>query len=65
LATILGFPVSGSHVLIFSIVGAGMVKGERPEKKSFRRMVIGWIITFPVAAALSALIYGISIAIVM
>ncbi len=63
LATIFGFPISGSHVLIFAVVGAGMIKGERPNKKAFRKMVISWVITFPVAAALSALIYGISIAI--
>lgn len=63
LATLLGFPVSGTHVLVFSIVGAGMVKGERPDKKSFRKMLLSWIITFPVAATLSALIYGASVAI--
>jgi PiT family inorganic phosphate transporter len=61
-ATLFGFPVSGTHVLVFSIVGAGMVKGEKPDKKSFRKMLLSWIITFPVAAALSAIIYGISIA---
>ena len=62
LATILGFPISGSHVLIFAIVGAGMAKGEKPNKKSFTKIIISWIITFPVAAALSALIYGIFLA---
>ena len=64
LATFFGFPVSGTHVLVFSIIGAGFVKGERPDKKSFRKMVLSWVITFPVAAALSALIYGISVAII-
>ncbi len=63
LATIFGFPISGSHVLIFAVVGAGMVKGERPNKKAFTKMIISWVITFPIAAALSALIYGVSIAI--
>ena len=63
IATFLGFPVSGTHVLVFSIIGAGMVKGERPDKKSFRKMLLSWIITFPVAAALSAMIYGASVAI--
>jgi len=62
-ATIVGLPISGSHVLIFSVLGAGMVKGERPDKKAFRRMILSWIITFPVAAVLSALIYGSLIAI--
>ena len=58
LATILGFPISGSHVLIFAILGTGMVQGERPDKKALRRIIISWIITFPIAAALSAILYG-------
>ncbi len=62
LATILGFPISGSHVLIFAIVGAGIAKGEKPNKKSFRNMILSWVITFPAAAILSALVYGIFIA---
>ena len=63
-ATMVGLPISGSQVLIFSVVGAGMVKGERPDKKTFIRIIISWIITFPVAAALSALIYGVTLAII-
>ena len=59
LATMLGLPISGSHVLIFAIIGAARVKGERPDKKSFRKMVVSWIITFPVAALLSGVLYGI------
>ena len=57
-ATILGLPVSGTHVLVFSIIGAGLVKGERPQGKAFLRMVISWLITFPIAAILSAILYG-------
>ncbi|MHA1399679.1 MAG: inorganic phosphate transporter [Candidatus Heimdallarchaeaceae archaeon] len=57
LATILGLPVSGSHILIFAVIGAGRVKGERPDKKSFRKMVLSWVITFPVAAILAAICY--------
>lgn len=59
LATILGLPVSGSHILIFAVIGAGRVKGERPDKKSFRKMVLSWIITFPAAAIMSILCYWI------
>ncbi len=59
LATLLGLPISGSHVLIFAILGAAYIKGERPDKKSFRKMVVSWIVTFPVAALLSAILYGI------
>lgn len=57
ISTILGLPVSGSHILIFAILGSGWVKGERPDKKSFKKMVISWIITFPIAATLAALFY--------
>jgi inorganic phosphate transporter, PiT family len=57
LATILGLPISGSHILIFAVIGAGRVKGEKPDKKSFRKMVISWIVTFPIAAGLSAILY--------
>ncbi|MBN2155414.1 MAG: inorganic phosphate transporter [Candidatus Lokiarchaeota archaeon] len=59
LATLFGFPISGSHVLIFAILGAAYVKGERSDRKSFRKMILSWIITFPVAALLSAVLYGI------
>ncbi|UYP48649.1 hypothetical protein NEF87_004934 [Candidatus Lokiarchaeum ossiferum] len=57
LATVLGLPVSGSHILIFAVIGAGKVKGESPDKKSFRKMVASWVLTFPVAAILSAICY--------
>ena len=57
-ATLLGLPVSGSHILIFAVIGAGKVKGESPDKKSFNKMVASWVLTFPIAAALSAICYG-------
>ena len=57
-ATLLGLPVSGGHILIFALIGSARMKGEHPDKRSFRRMVISWIITFPMAAFFSALIYG-------
>lgn len=55
--TILGLPISGSHVLVFAIIGSGFVKGNRPDKKSFRKMVLSWFLTFPVAALLCAVFY--------
>ena len=58
IATLLKLPISGSHVLIFAILGASFIKGERPDKKSFRKMLVSWLITFPVAATLSAILYG-------
>ena len=57
-ATIFGLPVSGSHILVFALIGSARMKGEKPDKRSFRRMVISWFLTFPIAAGLSAIIYG-------
>jgi len=58
-ATVFGFPVSGSHILIFALIGSARMKGIIPDKKSFRRMVSSWFLTFPVAAILSAVIYSV------
>ena len=55
--TLLGLPISASHVLIFAIVGSGVVKGEKPNWKSLKSMVKAWIVTFPIAAALSGFFY--------
>ena len=55
--TLLGLPISGSHVLIFAIIGSGLSKGEKPNWKALKKMVLAWIITFPAAAILSATIY--------
>ncbi len=55
--TLLGLPISGSHVLIFAIIGSGLSKGEKPNWKPLKKMIIAWIVTFPAAAILSATIY--------
>ena len=55
--TLLGLPISGSHVLIFAIIGSGLAKGEKPNWKPLKKMILAWIITFPAAAVLSATIY--------
>lgn len=57
-ATVMGLPISGSHILIFSIIGSGWQKGEKPDKKSFNKMLMSWLLTFPIAAALSGLFYA-------
>ena len=55
--TILGLPVSGGHILIFSIVGSAHAKGEVPDRKSFKKMILSWIITFPIAMLLAIFCY--------
>jgi len=59
LSTIFGFPVSGGHILVFAMIGYARTRGERPDRKNFRKMVSMWVLTFPIAAGLSALVYGV------
>lgn len=57
LSTILGFPVSGTHVAIFSLFGNARTRGERPERRSLVKMIVSWILTFPAGALLAAMLY--------
>lgn len=45
-----GLPISGSHVLIFAIIGLAIVKREKIDKKSLKKIALSWGITFPAAA---------------
>ena len=58
ICNLLGLPISGSHVLIFAIIGSGMQKGSRPNWKSLKKMSVAWLVTFPIAALLSGTIYA-------
>ncbi|MHA1682839.1 MAG: inorganic phosphate transporter [Promethearchaeota archaeon] len=64
LSNTLGLPISGSHVLIFAIIGLAIVKHERIEKKSLKKIVYTWGITFPIAAAFCAGILSVILLIV-
>lgn len=58
-ASRIGLPVSTSHALVGAVVGIGLVEG----LKSIRLLTVGsialaWLITIPVASALSAVIFS-------
>jgi PiT family inorganic phosphate transporter len=55
--TLLGLPVSGTHISVFSLFGNARMRGERPDRKSFAKMVFTWVITFPVAAIVAGFVY--------
>ncbi len=57
MATMLGLPTSGTQILIFSMIGAGRVKGEAPDKKALRTMILSWLLTLPIAAFLSCMFF--------
>ncbi|MBY9017855.1 MAG: inorganic phosphate transporter [Candidatus Lokiarchaeota archaeon] len=54
--TILGIPLSGSHMLVASLVG--LAKARRaPTRKGMWKIVSVWLLTFPIAAILSIILY--------
>jgi len=54
--TFLGIPLSGSHMLVASLLG--LAKARRaPVKKGLWKVILIWLLTFPVAALLSLLLY--------
>ncbi len=56
IGTILGIPLSGSHMLVASLVG--LAKARRaPTEKGLWKVVLVWIITFPMAAVFSLGLY--------
>ncbi len=54
--TLLGIPLSGSHMLVASLIG--LAKARRaPTKKGLWKIVMIWLLTFPMAAFLSIALY--------
>jgi len=54
--TVLGIPLSGSHMIVASVVG--LAKSRRaPTKKGLWKIIAIWLLTFPAAALLSVLLF--------
>ncbi|MGD1872511.1 MAG: inorganic phosphate transporter [Mastigocoleus sp.] len=59
LASRLGLPVSTSHALVGGVVGVGFIKNRKSiQLKTLKSIALAWIITIPVSAALSAIIFS-------
>lgn len=54
--TLLGIPLSGSHMLVASLVGLSKAR-RAPMSKGLWKIVLIWILTFPIAALLSIALY--------
>jgi PiT family inorganic phosphate transporter len=53
-----GIPVSTTHILVGSVLGVGMARGIGAiDLRVVGRIVISWVATLPIAAALSVLFY--------
>ncbi|MCH8264051.1 MAG: inorganic phosphate transporter, partial [Proteobacteria bacterium] len=57
IASKFGVPVSTTHVSVGAIFGIGMLSGNQ-DRKVVRSILLSWLITLPVAAMISALVYG-------
>lgn len=56
LATVLGIPVSSTHILVGAIIGIGMLN-RNANWALMRPIAMAWVVTIPVAAVLAAIIF--------
>ncbi len=57
IATFFGLPISHSHVIVFCILGLSIAQKKEIDYKGLGKMAMYWLLTFPIAAILSALLY--------
>jgi PiT family inorganic phosphate transporter len=56
-----GYPLSTTHVVSGAVTGSGVGRpGARVDWAIARRIVAGWLLTLPAAAATAAIVYGIT-----
>jgi PiT family inorganic phosphate transporter len=55
-ASLVGLPVSTTHVTVGSLVGIGLMNG-KADLSVIRTILLSWVATLPIAAGLSAVIY--------
>jgi len=56
IGTIQKIPLSGSHLLVASLVGLSKASNT-PMKKGLWKIIVIWLLTFPIAALLSIILY--------
>ncbi len=57
IGTWMGIPLSGSHILVAAFIGVGFIEKEPVDKDSLKEIGISWVITTPISAIFSALIF--------
>ncbi len=55
--TILGLPISHSHVIVFSIIGLNAAQKKEVDYKGIGKMAIYWVLTLPIAGIFAGLLY--------
>jgi inorganic phosphate transporter, PiT family len=58
-ASMMGLPVSTTHAAVGAFVGVGLARGLQGllDLRTLTRIMVYWVVTVPVAAATSAIIY--------
>jgi PiT family inorganic phosphate transporter len=58
--TLLGLPLSGTHVLVAALIAVGWISSTPVQMKQVREIIISWIVTVPISAVLGMIVlYGI------
>ena len=59
IASRIGLPISTSHALVGSVIGIGLISSNQKVRWStIKSVVLAWVVTLPVAAILSAVIFS-------
>ena len=62
-SSVAGLPVSTSHCLVGSLIGVSFaeqlcgITDSKPDLSMLKKIVIGWVVTIPAAAAAAAAVY--------
>jgi PiT family inorganic phosphate transporter len=54
--TLLGLPLSGTHVLVAALIAVGWVSATPVQMKQVKDILISWIITVPISAILGVVV---------
>lgn len=55
--TLLGLPLSGTHVLVAALIAVGWVSSEPVKKKQIKNILMSWVITVPISAVLGIAVF--------
>ena len=56
IGTILGFPLSGTHILVSAVAGVGLARRIWINMRNIKEIVVTWIVTFPGAAFIAVML---------
>ena len=54
--TLLGLPLSGTHVLVAALIAVGWISETPVQKKQVKEIVISWLVTVPVSASFGMMV---------